>query len=112
MSVSGLYDSEKGDALARKSLAPFRKIDTSEIDDEVFYKPTRRLCECGRGMISKPYIVRGGRFVCVQCAKETKPGQGGAPVANSCSRCRSSLPRRLLKVKKGALYCARCMNEV
>jgi hypothetical protein len=112
MSIRGLYDSEIGDRLARKSLAPFRKISDVEIDDEE-PRPKRRfrkLCACGNEC-AHPYIMRGGVYVCKQCAIKILPRRGGHPAANQCAKCKKTFPRSSLIMQRGKLYCKQCEKE-
>lgn len=109
MSVRGLYESDAGDRMARLTLAPYRKIDNSEIDDEaprVSNRP-RRMCACG-GELVRPYIQRNGVNVCRECAAKTPRMQGGHKAKFRCVKCKQILPRLALVVRKGKLYCRDC----
>jgi formylmethanofuran dehydrogenase subunit E len=113
MSVSGLYDSEQGDKMARKTLVPYRKIADSEIDDEeprLGGRP-RRKCACGNAL-ARPYIERRGVPVCVQCAEKTPRQLGGKRVKNKCTKCKQIAPRSSLVVRRGKLYCKSCAKEL
>jgi hypothetical protein len=113
MSVNGLYDSETGDRLARKTLAPFRKIADSEIDDEVprIGGRPRRKCACGNEL-ARPYIQRRGVEVCIQCAEKTPRLLGGNAIKNKCAKCKQVLPRCSLVLRRGKLYCKSCAKEL
>jgi hypothetical protein len=114
MSVSGLYDSIIGDKLARKTLAPYRKIDNSDIDDETpcARKSNRgRKCTCGKAL-AHPYILRGSSFVCRLCAIEIPRLPSGHPATNKCAGCKTTLPRRSLFQRHGKLYCKQCEKGI
>jgi hypothetical protein len=111
MSISGLYDSEIGDRLARQSLARFRKIDSSEIDDEEPKRSGRgRKCACG-DELARPYITRKGAYVCHRCAAIQPRTQGGHALTNSCEKCKNTVGRVRLVMRHGLLYCKVCAKE-
>jgi hypothetical protein len=109
MSISGLYDSEIGDRLARASLAPFRKIDDAEYDDEGQRKRTyvRKMCACGND-VARPFIVRKGVCVCLRCAVATPRQPRSRITLNKCEACKTVQPRSRLVMRKGKLYCKTC----
>jgi formylmethanofuran dehydrogenase subunit E len=111
MSIRGLYESEIGDRLARKSLAAFRKIDNSEIDDETPRRKAARSRKCACGSeLAHPYVVRGGVFVCTQCATRARL-VGGSTITNGCAKCKTLVGRTYLVMRKGQLYCKTCAKE-
>lgn len=115
MSVSGLYESKIGDALARKTLASFRHIDDSEIDDEIPRpggRPTFRRCRCGNP-VARPYIKRGDVYVCKACAEKIpRRFVGGPPISHSCAGCGAVVSRTQLVQRRGKLYCKHCQDKV
>lgn len=105
MSIRGLYDSDIGDKMARKTLAPFYKSESS-----VKGQRPRRLCACGN-TVAFPYISRRGSYVCKQCAIDIPRRYGGHATANKCAKCHKILTRARLVVRKGNLVCKACAKE-
>ena len=106
---------ETGDDIGRRMAREvlFRhRIDDSEIDDEVPSVRPRQMCGCGRFTIARPYIKRGGKYVCQRCAFEIPRRPYLAPVTHSCAVCKKPLPRRLLVVRRGKLVCGTCKDKV
>ena len=103
MSVSGLYDSDIGDKLARKTLGLYR----DPILVKVHHERKRQLCACGREL-ARPYIMRNGVNVCTKCAESTPKAAGGHRALNTCAACGKILPRVALVRRKGKLYCKQC----
>jgi hypothetical protein len=112
MSISGLYDSEIGDRLARASLAtlaPYKRLARAEIDDEAprIGGCTARLCACG-GKLARPYKVRKKVYVCERCAAATPRQPRSRITSNKCGHCKKILPRTRLVMRRGVLYCKTC----
>ena len=107
MSIRGLYDSEIGDVLARKTLAPFYKDEQTKRT-----RPgrSRRPCACGNET-ARPYIMRKGKFVCRECAATIPRVLGGSLANHKCVKCRIKLSRVALVVRKGKLLCKVCAKE-
>ena len=104
MSIRGLYDSEVGDKMARKTLTPFYKHEQSKGTHP------RRLCACGSAIMF-PYVSRGGVKVCKQCAEKTPRVPYKHAVRHKCSKCKNKLPRLNLVIRKGKLYCKSCAKD-
>ena len=105
MSIEGLYDSELGDKLARKTLTPFN----NGLPLAKGSRP-RQLCACGN-TVAFPYISRRGSYVCKQCAIDIPRRYGGHATANKCAKCHKILTRARLVVRKGNLVCKACAKE-
>ena len=104
MSIRGLYDSEVGDQMARKTFAPFCKHELAKGT-----RP-RRLCVCGN-TIAFPHVVRGGSYVCKQCAIDIPRLRGGRTALHKCVKCKKLTGRVNFVLRKGKLYCKSCAKD-
>ena len=110
MSVSGLYESVKGDELARKSLAPFTRPYVDDEEHPTGRRPRRR-CACGTPVGHAPKM-RNGIIVCDACARKIAPKKGGVKGSTVCHKCGGTFPRSRTVLRQKALYCKACAADM
>lgn len=106
MSIKGLYDSEKGDSLARKSMLCFKRP-----EDGRFHK--ERFCACG-GLLPHLPKHRDGNAVCDMCAEVITKRKRNARVEKvaertvTCTVCGKAVSPRSVVVRNGKKCCKDC----
>ena len=102
MSVSGLYDSEIGDQMARKTMVKAWQDDKNPVREYAY-----AVCACGN-LAAVPNIIRNSKKVCVVCAKRIPRLRGGRKASTLCSKCKAVHARIEFVMRKGKLVCKKC----
>ena len=108
MSVSGLYESDAGDRMARASLVHTHPI---KICDAITAVHSKRRCACG-GFLNRVPKYRHGKYVCDMCAAKIEPWHGGRVQKMKCFLCDETTPRRSLVIRHGKFYCKACAGKI
>ncbi len=93
---------QKLQRLAREALPHPRNAETKD-------KNSKRRCVCGEFLPTYPK-TRQKQKVCDDCADVILRMVGGKRRTLVCAGCGASCPRVRMKIKRGKLYCKKCLK--